>query len=90
MIDAYYSIGCDSRELFSPFEIAKDPDFEKYLNKYNVLHFDVAEYLNDLHGAKGTLDRMDASLLVDFRREFPDVVNEKADSAPSTMIYTGS
>ena len=42
MIDAYYSKGCDSRELFSKFEISKSSDFSKHLNKYNVIHLDMA------------------------------------------------
>ena len=33
MLTAYYSRGCDSEELFSGFEISKDPDFKKHLNK---------------------------------------------------------
>ena len=44
MIDAYYSVGSDSRELFSRFEIAKKPDFETYLNQYNVIHVDVVSF----------------------------------------------
>ena len=44
MIDAYYSVGSDSRELFSRFEIAKKPDFETYLNQYNVIHMDIASF----------------------------------------------
>ena len=42
MIDAYYSFGSDSRELFAPYKIAKEKDFETHLNKYNVIHVDVA------------------------------------------------
>ena len=38
MIDAYYSRGCDSTELFSNLEISKSPDFKKHLNQYNVIH----------------------------------------------------
>ena len=30
MLTAYYSKGCDSRELFSKFQIAQTPDFEKH------------------------------------------------------------
>ena len=44
MLDAYYSLGSDSRELFAPFEIAKDPEFELHLNKYNVIHIDVSSF----------------------------------------------
>ena len=36
MLTAYYSRGCDSRELFSSLKISGSPDFEKHLNKYNV------------------------------------------------------
>ena len=41
MLSAYYSKGCDSREMFKNLKIAKDPSFEKYLNKLNVVKFDV-------------------------------------------------
>ncbi len=33
MIDAYYSVGCDSRDLFAPFEIAGDAGFEEHQGK---------------------------------------------------------
>ena len=48
MIDAYYSIGSDSKELFSKYEIAQSPDFEKHLNKYNVIHLDISS-IADFH-----------------------------------------
>ena len=41
MLAAYYSKGCDSKELFAGLEIAKHADYEKHLNKYDVIHFDV-------------------------------------------------
>lgn len=37
MITAYYSRGCDARQLFSKFEIAKSDEFEKHLNQYNTI-----------------------------------------------------
>lgn len=30
MLEAYYSLGCDSRTIFSKFEIARDDNFENY------------------------------------------------------------
>lgn len=48
MIDAYYSRGSNSRELFLKFEIARDADFEKYLNQFNVIHIDVSS-VADFH-----------------------------------------
>ena len=40
MIDAYYSLGSDSEELFSDTEITEKDSFKEYLNKYNVIHLD--------------------------------------------------
>ena len=47
MIDAYYSLGSDSKELFSKFEIANVPDFEEHLNKYNVIHLDISTFADE-------------------------------------------
>lgn len=44
MIDAYYSMGSDSKELFSSYEISRESDFEEHLNKYNVIHLDVSSF----------------------------------------------
>ena len=47
MLSAYFSKGCDSRELFANLKIAKDPSFEKYLNKLNVIKFDLNAFYSD-------------------------------------------
>lgn len=44
MIDAYYSLGCDSTNLFEDTNIAINDDFKKYMNKYNVIHLDVSSF----------------------------------------------
>ncbi len=41
MLAAYYSKGCDSKELFANLKIAKDPSFPVHLNKYNVVYIDM-------------------------------------------------
>ena len=54
MLCAYYSKGCDSRELFQPYTISSCSTFEKYLNQYDVIHIDVqwckdqVENINDI------------------------------------------
>lgn len=47
MLTAYYSSGCDSREMFSDLKIAKSTDFEKHLNKYNVIHINMVNFLSE-------------------------------------------
>ena len=44
MIDAFYSLGCDSSNLFDDTQIAQSADYEKYRNKYNVIHIDVSSF----------------------------------------------
>lgn len=47
MINAYYSLGSDSSKLFEDTKIASDPDYEKYRNKYNVIHLDISSFWDD-------------------------------------------
>lgn len=44
MLKAYYSKGCDSREIFEKFEIVKTDNWDKYLNKFNVIHLDMSTH----------------------------------------------
>ncbi len=44
MIDAYYSLGTDSCELFYGTEISKAPDYKKYMNRFNVIHLDISTF----------------------------------------------
>jgi hypothetical protein len=47
MLCAYYDKSCDSRELFQGLEITKNSDYDKYLNKYNVLYIDVTSFIGE-------------------------------------------
>ena len=44
MIDAYYSLGSDSSNLFQDTEIATKEDYKKYMNRYNVIHLDISSF----------------------------------------------
>lgn len=48
MLTAYYSRGCDSKEMFSPLVISSAESFETHLNKYNVIHINMVDIFNDL------------------------------------------
>lgn len=45
MLSAYYSLGCDSRELFAGLQIAGDPSFAEYLNRYDVIFLNMQQFL---------------------------------------------
>lgn len=78
MLNAYYDQSCDSRSLFADLEIAKDPSFEKYLNKYPVIYLDLTNFMQDKDAA--IVDRIDAELLADVSKAFVDVPTESGDS----------
>ena len=39
---AYYDKTCDSHELFEKYEIARDKGYEEFINKYDVIYWDMA------------------------------------------------
>ena len=72
MLTAYYSKGCESKELFSKFKIAETPDFEKHLNQYNVIHVDMQNFMK-YPVIKEMIQRLTREILFDISIEFPDV-----------------
>ncbi len=85
MIDAYYSRGCDSKELFAPYEIAKDPDFGKHLNQYNVIHFDAASFQLEAPSPEEVVPLIDKTLLGEMLEEFPWLKEKQLASTAQAM-----
>ena len=46
MLTAYYSRGCNSAELFDKLAIASEEGYESNLNKYNVIHLNMIDFLS--------------------------------------------
>ena len=88
MIDAYYSLGSDSRELFSPFEISKAPDFEEHLNQYNVIHIDVSSAA-DFH-TDDLVEYLVRCLFDEFKKDFPGLDYTKTISLVLKQIQETS
>ncbi|MBP1565268.1 MAG: AAA family ATPase [Oscillospiraceae bacterium] len=88
MIDAYYSRGCDSRELFSGLKISESEDFEKYLNKYNVIYFDISSFA-DFY--KETLvSEIIRHLYDDIKEIYPELDYSKTISSVLKQVYNKS
>ena len=77
MLDAYYSLGCDSEELFSNFEIAKQDDFEEHLNKYNVIHVDISS-VADYH-KEDLVEECIKRIYSDFHKQYGDSLDYSKD-----------
>lgn len=73
MLTAYYSKGCDSREMFSHLKISKDESFEKHLNKYNVIHVNIVNFLSESQNMDEMIGFIEEDLIDELKNEYPDV-----------------
>ena len=73
MLAAYYSRGCDSREMFSGFEIAKEDSFEKHLNQYNTIFLNMQEFLSQSEDMDDMLKLIKKSVLWELLEEYPNL-----------------
>lgn len=91
MLAAYYSKGCDSRDVFRNLEIAQDGSFEKHLNKYDVIKLDIQWMRGIAIGKKQAgekitiLGYIQREVLRELRREFPEYVSERENSLAAAL-----
>jgi hypothetical protein len=91
MLVAYYSCGCDSRELFSNLKIAKTPNFGSELNKNCVIALDIQKLRADARAQKqNPLDYIQKSVIDELITIYPDCVKETDSYLPKVLvnIYT--
>ncbi len=86
MLNAYYSKGCDSRELFKGLKIYDDPSFEEHLNKHNVIWIDMAAIYTDLRGDKKRfVDEVTNAVRSDLEKAFPGILTESEDTLRESL-----
>ena len=91
MLCAYYDKTCDSTELFDDLEISKDKDYQKYLNKYDVIYLDMSSVI----GAT-TPDDIVSYIIRNLTEEivsvYPEVKRGESlfDTLANTVTYTGN
>lgn len=85
MVKAFYSKGCDSRELFAPFKISKVAGIEEYMNKYNVIHLDISSF------ADSQKERLVETIIEyvydEMKVDYPDLDYSKAIQVILNQIY---
>ncbi|MBR5923871.1 MAG: AAA family ATPase, partial [Bacteroidales bacterium] len=85
MLAAYYDHSCDSRSLFADLEIAKDPDFEKHLNKFPVIYLDMTGFITRYH-TDDIVHHIDATLKADIAKAYPQLPNSDDDNLMDLLI----
>ena len=85
MLYAYYDHSCDSRSLFSDLQIAQDTSFEDHLNKYPAIYLDMTNFVSR-YKDDNIVDKIDATLLADMTKAYPDVPVEEGDCLMDYML----
>ena len=86
MLSAYFSKGCDSRELFAPYKISHDPSFESNLNKLNVIQIDMnSEFKNEL-GKENLLSNLQTKIVAEFIEQFPAINFNPKESVGNCIL----
>lgn len=86
MISAYYSKGCDSRDLFVNRGIASDPEFETNLNKYNVIKIDMNSEYQNTNDKNILIKRLTEKIRLEMSVEYPNIEFGDDDSVAESIL----
>ncbi len=84
MLCAYYDKSCDSRELFCDLEIAQDPVFEEFLNKYDVIYLDITWFISTEKNARNTVAYLEEQVIAELCVMYPSACRE--ESLPVMLV----
>ncbi len=87
MLTAYYSRGCDSREMFSSLKISKSSTFEKHLNKYNVIHINMVRYIGEAKNIEEMIEFISEDIIDEISEEFSNVKMPRRKSLINIFEY---
>ena len=86
MMCAYYSKGCDSREIFDKMKISKAKNYEKYLNKLNFISIDVASEYQNAKNKEQMLNKLTEKVKKEFVAQFRNVDFSTCESIADCML----
>lgn len=93
MLSAYYSKGCNSRDLFSRYKISSDPDFDDESgrqNRQNVIKIDLNSEYQSIDDKNYLIKNLTKEIKKELSDEFPNVPFEPADTLARALlrVYT--
>ncbi|MBQ8066235.1 MAG: AAA family ATPase [Prevotella sp.] len=89
MLSAYYDPSCDSRTLFADLAIAKDPSFERHLNKYSVIFIDMTSFVTRYKDGS-IIQHINEEVKEDVHAAYPDVPVNGQDDLMALLIRIAS
>lgn len=85
MLAAYYSKGCNSECLFKNLDVGRAENFHKYLNKYDVIHFDLQWFIDPYGKIDGLIKNIQDIIVGELREEYSDVLEANVTGLPDAM-----
>ena len=73
MVGAFFGKAEDSRQIFSQLEIATDPNFERHLNRHNIIYIDFSKVPEKCTTYDAYITRILDGLKKDLFQEYPDL-----------------
>lgn len=75
MLAAYYSLGCDSKDLFAGFKIVQDKLFAEHLNRYDVIYLNMQQFLLRAK-EQGVTQYLERAVLEELRETYGNLFSE--------------
>lgn len=85
MLTAYYDCSCDSHQLFRKMNISHSHDYEKYLNRYNVICLDISGFISEAKATRRPLIEVPQMIMEalhdDLKLVYPELPHHKTVNA---------
>ena len=86
MLNAYYSKGCDSKEIFSDLKISSLPVFDKHLNQHDVIYLDMMEFADNEENGNKYLENLNTEVVSELKETYPErLEKDKSYSLPEAI-----
>lgn len=85
MLAAYFEKGSDSRGLFEGRKLSSTQNWDKNMNKYDVIRIDVADIFARRNDTTEALDYIEHGILIDLAEEYEGMVNVKEDKLADAL-----
>lgn len=84
MLAAYYSCGCNSKDLFTGLIIENDPEFDEFRNKYDVIFLNMQQFLSEAEPGKLT-EYLEKAVIAEIRRVYGELFQEQETILASVL-----
>lgn len=90
MLAAYYDKSCNSAELFSDYQIAKDLTFQRHLNQHNVLFLNIQHFLSRTDNIQTFTSYLEKTVLKELKQEYSEEIDPEEEHLSGALekIYS--